>query len=322
MASTRWFVAYRELPRRRKALVSLLSFLLPFTLWAAISYVPWIWHPMIKVTEPGGIPYFTPGLLIEKSVFENENLSAAQDRRPQAQGVPANPVFLPAPHEVAQSFVDSFVTPPRREGEPWFHESLGHSIRIIVLGFLLSSLFGVPLGILCGTYGVFRGLFEPFIEFFRYLPAPAFGALAVAVFGINDEAKIAIIFVGTFFQQVLIISNTTQKLEPTLLEAAQTLGAKRGKLLTRVVIPAVLPELYRDLRILLGWAWTYLIVSEVVGTSTGITWFINTQAKYRIYDNVFAAIAMIGIIGILTDALLARLGKRLFPWHRDAMRQA
>jgi len=155
---------------------------------------------------------------------------------------------------------------------------------------------------------------EPFIEFFRYLPAPAFGALAVAILGIHDAPKIAIIFIGTFFQQVLVIANTTRKLEVPLLEAAMTLGARRLHLLFRVVLPGILPDIYRDQRILLGWAWTYLIVAELIGTSSGITWFITQQARYRNFDNVFAAIMMIGIIGLVTDMLLARLGKRLFPW--------
>ncbi len=124
----------------------------------------------------------------------------------------------------------------------------------------------MPLGILCGTYAGFARLNEPFIEFFRYLPAPAFGALAVAMLGIYDAPKIAIIVIGTFFQQVLVIANTTRKLDAGLVEAAQTLGAKQLKLLSRVVIPGILPDLYRDMRILLGWAWTYLIVAELIGT--------------------------------------------------------
>jgi len=158
-------------------------------------------------------------------------------------------------------------------------------------------------------------LHEPFIEFFRYLPAPAFGALAVAILGIHDGPKIAIIFIGTFFQQVLIIANTTRKLDVALLEAALTLGAKKLRLLFRVVVPGILPDLYRDQRILLGWAWTYLIVAELIGTSSGITWFITQQARYKNFDNVYAAIIMIGVIGIVTDLLLAQLGKRLFPWE-------
>jgi len=196
------------------------------------------------------------------------------------------------------------------------HESLWSSIQVIFWGFVLSSVIGVPLGILAGTYDFFAKLFEPFIEFFRYLPAPAFGALAVAILGIYQAPKIAIIFIGTFFQQVLVISNTTRKLDPSLLEAAQTLGAKNKALLFRVVVPGVLPDLYRDMRILLGWAWTYLIVAELIGTSSGITWFITQQARYKNFDNVYAAIMMIGIIGLTIDMILAAIGKRLFPWQK------
>jgi NitT/TauT family transport system permease protein len=225
-------------------------------------------------------------------------------------------VYLPPPHAVARAFYTAFKTPPRLPNEPWLHESLGHSISTIFWGFFLSSIIGVPLGILCGTYRFFSRLQEPFIEFFRYLPAPAFGALCVAILGIDDGPKIAIIFIGTFFQQVLVIGNTVRKVDPSLIEAAQTLGASGWKLVRRVVIPASITDIYTDMRILLGWAWTYLIVAEVVGTMSGITFFINQQARYRNFDNVYAAIAMIGIIGFFSDLFLAWLGTVLFPWKR------
>src|ERR1019366_8978948 len=170
-------------------------------------------------------------------------------------------------------------------------------IQVIFWGFVISSIFGVPLGILSGTYSKVGALSEPFIEFFRYLPAPAFGALAVAVLGIYDGPKIAIIVIGTFFQQVLIVANTTRKLEATLVEAARTLGTRGMRMITRVVLPGILPDLYRDQRILLGWAWTYLIVAELIGTSSGITFFITQQARYQHFENVYAAIIIIGVVG-------------------------
>jgi NitT/TauT family transport system permease protein len=176
----------------------------------------------------------------------------------------------------------------------------------------------VPLGVLAGTYRALGRLSEPFIEFFRYLPAPAFGALAVAVLGIYDGPKVAIIVIGTFFQQVLIIANTTRKLDATLVEAGRTLGAKGWRVIRRVVLPGILPDLYRDQRILLGWAWTYLIVAELIGTSSGITFFITQQARYQHFENVYAAIVIIGVIGFGSDLLLERLGRRLFPWDRAA----
>ncbi len=315
MASkSKWFAIRKELSSKRRLILTVFSFLIPIGTWCAVSYVPWLWHPMIEIEDTGDVSYFREGRLVKKEVFENENEIMASTGKRLASGKRANPVFLPAPHEVVNAFYAAFTTPPRRRGEPWLHESLWHSIQIIFWGFAVSSFFGVPLGILCGSYAVFSRLHEPFVEFFRYLPAPAFGALAVAILGIHDPPKIAIIFIGTFFQQILVISNTTRKLDVALIEAAQTLGAKPIQLLTRVVVPGILPDLYKDMRILLGWAWTYLIVAELVGTMTGITWFIYQQSKYRIYENVYAAIIMIGIIGLSTDLFLAWLGKHLFPW--------
>jgi NitT/TauT family transport system permease protein len=256
------------------------------------------------------------GAQLPREAFATEVEVARQEGRTPPRGVPANPIYLPAPHEVLEAFYTSFTAAPETRDGQWLHQSLWHSIQIIFWGFLISSLLGVPLGILCGSYAAVARLNEPFIEFFRYLPAPAFGALAVAILGIYDGPKIAIIVIGTFFQQVLLIANTTRKLDPALLEAALTLGGKNRQLLMRVVIPGILPDLYRDQRILLGWAWTYLIVAELVGTTSGITWFITQQARYQHFPRVYAAIAMIGIVGLGTDLLLAMLGRRLFPWDQ------
>lgn len=318
MSSIPWFAPRVALSTKRTRVLTIVSFLLPLLIWSAVSYLPFLWHPKMKIVEPGDVSYFKENMLVDREVFEKEFLKIEEEGKVLPTGKRANPIYLPAPHEVATAMVTSFTTEPQRRSEKWLHESLWHSITIIFWGFTLSSLIGVPLGVLCGTYAAVSRLHEPFIEFFRYLPAPAFGALAVAILGIHDGPKIAIIFIGTFFQQVLVISNTTRKLDISLLEAALTLGAKRLQLLFKVVIPGILPDLYRDLRILLGWAWTYLIVAELIGTSSGITWFITQQARYKNFDNVFAAIMMIGIIGLLSDIILSKLGKYIFPWERSA----
>jgi NitT/TauT family transport system permease protein len=124
-----------------------------------------------------------------------------------------------------------------------------------------------------------------------------------------------------FFQQVLVIANTVRKVDPALVEAAQTLGARNWRLVRQVIIPASISDIYTDMRILLGWAWTYLIVAEVVGTMSGITLFINQQARYRNFDKVYAAIFMIGLIGLTSDMLLASFAKVLFPWKRRSARK-
>jgi NitT/TauT family transport system permease protein len=85
-----------------------------------------------------------------------------------------------------------------------------------------------------------------------------------------------------------------------------------------VIIPGIITDLYADMRVLLGWAWTYLIVAELIGVSSGITYFINQQGKYRAYDRVFASIILIGLVGLGTDIVLASLGRQLFPWMKTA----
>jgi NitT/TauT family transport system permease protein len=317
VSPARWLSIHRTLGPREKLVLGVLSFVLPILAWCVVSYVPAVWHPQIRITDPGSVSYLEPGAQLARADFATEVATAKQEHRKPPQGVPANPIYLPSPGQVLQAFYTSFTTPPETRDGQWLHQSLWHSIQIIFWGFVISSIIGVPLGILCGAYAAIARLNESFVEFFRYLPAPAFGALAVAILGIYDGPKIAIIVIGTFFQQVLVIANTTRKLDPALVEAALTLGTKSRQLLTRVVIPGILPDLYRDQRILLGWAWTYLIVAELIGTTSGITWFITQQARYQHFPRVYAGIAMIGIIGLGTDMVLAALGRWFFPWDRS-----
>ena len=314
MTRSSCFAVRQELTVRQRRLFGVMALVLPLVVWSLVSYVPFIWHPMIRVDDPGDVTWMKSGQLIARADVQREvtRIEDAGGRVPD--GERANPIYLPAPHRVAVALYTAFTTEPKLRGDLWLHESLGMSLRTIVYGFLISSAVGVPLGILCGAFASVSRMTEPFVDFIRYMPAPAFGALMVAIFGIHLEPKIAIIVIGTFFQQVLVVANTVRKADLSLLEAAQTLGARRKHLVLRVLVPASLPDLYNDLRILLGWAWTYLIVAEVVGVSSGITFFINQQAKYRNFENVYAAIVIIGIIGLVTDQLLAFAGQRMFPW--------
>jgi NitT/TauT family transport system permease protein len=318
----KWLQVQKPLSHRARLLLALSSFILPIFIWCIVSYVPAVWHPQVFITNPGSVDFLQPGMHMDKAAFDSEVNDAKNENRAPPEGIPANPIYLPPPHAVAIALYTSFVTPPVSKDGQWLHESLWHSIQIIFWGFVISSVIGVPLGLLCGTYTALARLNEPFVEFFRYLPAPAFGALAVAILGIYDGPKIAVIVIGTLFQQILIIANTTRKLDVALIEAALTLGTKNTKVLTKVVIPGVLPDLYRDQRILLGWAWTYLIVAELIGTTSGITWFITQQARYQHFANVYAAIIIIGIIGLGTDIMLALVGRRLFPWDRTLGKSA
>lgn len=304
------------LSKRKKLYLSLGSFLIPILIWSCVSYLPFIWHPQVQITDAGSATYLQAGTRIDKQAYYAEAQDAVNQGKTPPIGILVNPIYLPAPHQVAKALFTSFTTPPQQADAPWLHQSLWHSIKIVFTAFFISSLIGVPLGILCGFSNSISKLTEPFVEFFRYLPAPAFGALAVAILGINDAPKIAIIVIGTLFQQILIIANTTRMVDRGLVEAGYTLGTNKLKSLFHVVIPAALPDIYRDQRVLLGWAWTYLIVSELIGATSGITWFITQQARYQNFDNVYAAILIIGVIGLLCDLILMKLGNSLFKWKK------
>lgn len=298
-----------------------MSFVLPFAVWCLISYVPFIWHPQVLVLDPGDTQvagnygYIDAAHRVDLEVFDARNRELTQAGAKLATGERVNPIYLPPPHAIAQAMVTAFTTAPQRTGDYWLHESLWGSCQVIFWGFLYAALLGLPLGLLAGTFSLASRLTEPFVDFVRYMPAPVFGALAVAIFGLADEPKITIIFIGTFFQMVLVVANTTRQVDRGLLEAAQTLGANNRQLLTNVVLPGALPNLFRDMRVLLGWAWTYLVVAELIGEKSGISAFIYQQQRYRNFDNVYAAIIVIGVVGLACDVLLAWIGHHLFPWE-------
>jgi NitT/TauT family transport system permease protein len=311
----------KPLSARARLLAQALAFLVPLALWCAISYVPFLWHPLVLVQDPGDTTiageysYIASGERVDRAVFEARNAELAGAGARLAQGERVNPIYLPAPHEVAKAFYTAFTTEPQRRGDYWLHESLWQSILVIFWGFVYSAILGVPLGVVCGTFPFFAKAVEPFVDFVRYMPAPVFGALAVAVFGLGQEPKVAIIFIGTFFQMVLVVANTTRQVDWGLIEAAQTLGASNAKLVSNVVVPSVLPRLFTDMRILVGWAWTYLVVAELIGEKSGLSAFLYQQQRYQHFENVYAGILILGAIGLVTDQILAAIGSVLFPWQ-------
>lgn len=247
------------------------------------------------------------------SEFEYKSLPEEALLKLLPQGVPANPSYLPAPDKVVESGWRDFTAEPKN-GASTMGERYGSSLQVIFKGFLWACIVGLPIGILCGTYDFFTKIFEPFTDFFRYMPAPTFSTLLVAVLAADGAPKIALVFIGTLPHMILMISKTTRLLDPSLLEAAQTLGAKPRQLLAKVVVPGILPNIYNDLRILLGWAWTWLVIAELIGVKSGLTEFIETQGRYRNFDRVFPVIILIGMTGFLTDQILAWLHGVLFPY--------
>ena len=289
-----------------------------YKVWAGVADGSLVGSKVKLNEENTGIIERNWALMVEHSeVYESKLLPEVPLEKLVPQGISANPVFLPAPHEVLLKGFEDFTFTTDGD-KPAMIDRYKHSLQVVFFGFLLAAVIGTPLGIMCGTFDFFSRLFEPFIDFFRYMPAPAFSTLLVAILSLGDAPKIGLVFLGTFFQLVLVVANTTRQLDAALIEAAQTLGAKGFTLIRRVILPGITPNLFNDMRILLGWAWTWLVIAELIGTKSGLTEFIDVQGRFRNFDSVYPIIILIGMSGFATDQFLSSLRKYLFPWTPEA----
>lgn len=218
------------------------------------------------------------------------------------------PLFLPAPLHVLRAGAAMV-------GELGFTRDVAWTVWRVMAGFLLAAAIGVPLGVLVGTFRVVEAVTEPVISFIRYLPASAFIPLFILWLGLGEVEKVAVIFVGTFFQLVLMVAVEVGNVPKALIESAYTLGASHRQILTRVLLPASRPGIFDALRLLLGWAWTYIIVAELVGADKGIGFRILAAQRRVLTDHIIFGILTIGILGIATDYLLKWAHRRLFPWR-------
>ncbi|WP_259755165.1 ABC transporter permease [Pseudomonas sp. GCEP-101] len=221
----------------------------------------------------------------------------------------ANPMFFPGPDAVLA-----------RIGHWWSDEGLVGDIAIsvyrVMAGFLASAVIALPLGLYIGTYRPVQAFLEPLTDFIRYMPAVAFIPLVMLWVGIDEGSKVLIIFIGTFFQMVLMVAEDVRRVPLAQIEAAQTMGANRAEIIRLVVLPSARPALLDTLRITCGWAWTYLVVAELVAANSGLGYAILRAQRYMQTDKIFAGILLIGVIGLLTDQAFRWLGRVAFPWMK------
>jgi len=149
------------------------------------------------------------------------------------------------------------------------------------------------------------------------LPVAALVPLCILWFGIGDAQKIAVITIGVVFQLILVISADSAAVPQELIEAGRTFGLSRSQVLWRIVVPWSMPAIWDDLRIAAGWAWSYLVLAELVAGDRGIGYFIIQSQRYLETDRVFAGILFVGILGVLTDLLFRVSGARLFRWNHE-----
>ena len=218
-----------------------------------------------------------------------------------------SPIFLPAPGDVLAELQDQATS-----GVLW--ADLWASVYRISVGWIISTLLAVPIGILMGNFRLFEGLLEPFVDLVRYMPAVAFVPLTILWLGVGDTQKFAILFIGVFFQEVLLIMDNVKTVPRDMIQVSYTFGLSRGEILRSVILPAAMPGIWDTFRITIGWAWTYLVVAELVAANVGLGYRIMRAQRFLETDQIILGILVIGVLGLATDYLFKWSYRRLFPW--------
>jgi NitT/TauT family transport system permease protein len=223
-----------------------------------------------------------------------------------------NVSLIPAPHQVAARFVDLLL-----------HEGLLFDIylssRRVLLGVVMGITAAVPIGFMLGWYRPARTLADPMINFFRALPPIALIPLVIVYFGVDETAKIVILFYAAFFSGVIVMYEGVSQITPLYIRVAQTLGASELEIFRKVIIPLTLPHILTALRVALGVSWATLVASELIAAQRGLGALIQNAATYFLLDVIYVGIICIGCVALLMDTVLRLISARLLVWQERAV---
>lgn len=222
-----------------------------------------------------------------------------------------NPLLIPPPGQVVQALDTLFA-------EQGFAGDVLISVIRVLVAFAMACAIAVPLGVAMGAFAALDAIFAPFVSAWRYLPAPSFIPILLMWFGTGEAPKLALLFLGVIFFLITLIADHTKEVRKELIETALTLGASQRATLLRVILPAVLPNIVTAMRQMLAMAWTYLVIAEIVASTTGIGAMMMRARRFLNTDEILAGIIVIGALGLLFDLAFGHLHRRLFPYLDEA----
>lgn len=228
-----------------------------------------------------------------------------------AFGPMIQPLFLPSPAQVWEKFISVSV-------EGYQDRTLGEhtwaSVQRIFIAFFLAAIFGIPIGIAMATNRVFRGVFDPPIEFYRPLPPLGYLPLTVIWFGIGETQKLVLLFLAMFAPMVLNTRAGVRSVAIEQIHAAYSLGATRAQVLWHVILKGAMPEILTGMRIGIGFGWTTLVAAELVATESGLGAMIMSASEFLVTSVVIMGIIVIGIIAYSFDLFMRWIEKKVVPW--------
>lgn len=224
-----------------------------------------------------------------------------------------NPGLIPAPHQVAVKFYELLTsTNDNLLVDIWV------STRRVLLGVTFGIAAAVPVGFLLGWYRSARTFADPMINFFRALPPIALIPLVIVYFGVDELAKLVILFYAAFFSGVIVMYEGVSQITPLYIRVAKTLGAGEFEIFRKVIIPLTVPHILTALRVALGVAWATLVASELIAAQRGLGAMIQNASTYFLLDVIYVGIICIGCIALIMDLILRRISARLLVWQERA----
>jgi NitT/TauT family transport system permease protein len=218
-----------------------------------------------------------------------------------------NPALVPTPHAVAERFWE--LAGNRLPRDIWM------STQRVFLGVVLGILLAVPVGFVLGWYRGARRFIDPLINFFRALPPIALIPLVIVYFGIEETAKVVILFYASFFAGVIVMYEGIAQISPIYVRVARTLGARDLEIFLKVIVPLTVPHMLTALRVALGVAWATLVASELIAAQQGLGSLIQNAASFFQLDIIYVGIICIGFIALAMDLALRAAARRLVAWQ-------
>ena len=217
------------------------------------------------------------------------------------------PIFLPGPEAVWSRMLEL-----ASNGTLW--TDAGVSLYRMLAGFAIASSMAIPIGVLIGCFKLWEAAIEPLVDFVRYMPVVAFVPLTILWAGTGDGQKFLIIWIGTFFQQVLMVMDNVKRVSPDFVGLGRTLGLSESRILLRIVLPSSLPGIWDTLRISIGWAWTWLVLAELVAATSGLGYRITVSQRFFQTQTIIGYILFLGLLGLITDQGMKALERVLFRY--------
>ncbi len=228
-----------------------------------------------------------------------------------AYGMQMEAIWLPPPEQVYSQFIT--IISEDFQGFT-LAEQTGWSLFRVIMGFLLGTAVGIPLGYAMGLSDWFRGWFDPIVEFMRPVPPLALIPLFIIWFGIGEVSKIGLLFLAALWIMAIAARSGVSGVAISKVHAAYSLGASKLQILTRVIIPNSLPEIFIGARVAMGVCWGTVVAAELVAAEKGIGKMITVASKFQRTDIIIIGIIVIGVIGFAIEVLMRRLEDVLIPW--------